>query len=75
MVDIRNLGLVGAIELQPRPGRPGERAMAVFLECWRQGLLVRTTGDTIALSPPLIIKPEQVDEMISIVSFAIEQCQ
>ncbi len=49
--------------------------MAVFLECWRQGLLVRTTGDTIALSPPLIIKPEQVDEMISIVSFAIEQCQ
>lgn len=75
VVDIRNLGLVGAIELQPRPGRPGERAMAVFLECWRQGLLVRTTGDTIALSPPLIIKPEQVDEMISIVSFAIEQCQ
>lgn len=64
VIDVRNLGLIGAIELEPRPGKPGERAFDAFLKCYENGLLVRTTGDTIALSPPLIIEPEHIDEMI-----------
>ncbi len=60
VIDIRNFGLVAGIELQPRPGAPTARAMDVYEECYRQGVIVRTTGDTIALSPPLIIAPEEI---------------
>ena len=55
VIDIRNIGVVGAIELSPIAGAPGKRAFDVMLACWDKGLMVRTTGDTIALSPPLII--------------------
>ena len=55
VIDIRNTGLVGAIELEPIPGSPTKRAFTAFLEAFEKGLLVRTTGDIIALSPPLII--------------------
>ncbi len=61
VVDIRNLGLVAAVELQPRPDAPGRRAMDVFHTCFDEGLLVRVTGDIIALSPPLIIEETQID--------------
>src|SRR5215218_5858417 len=54
VIDLRNIGLVGAIELSPRPGDPGKRGFEVLLGCWERGLLIRTTGDTIAISPPLI---------------------
>ena len=49
MVDIRNFGLVGGIELAPRPGEPGKRAFDVFLDCFAHGVMIRNTGDTIAL--------------------------
>ena len=66
VVDIRNTGLVGAIEFAPRPGSPvGKRAFEVFQGCWDQGLLVRAAGDNIALSPPLIVTDSQIDQMIS----------
>lgn len=71
VVDIRNIGLVAGIELAPRPGLPGARAFDVFLDCFAQGVLVRTTGDTIALSPPLIIEPAQIDELVATVRTAI----
>jgi beta-alanine--pyruvate transaminase len=61
VIDIRNIGLMAAIELQGIPDRPTERAFAAFLKCYERGLLIRTTGDTIALSPPLIIEPAQID--------------
>lgn len=64
VIDIRNLGLVGGIELRPRDGEPGKRAMEVFHDCFDNGLLIRVTGDIIALSPPLIINREQIDFMI-----------
>ena len=64
VIDIRNLGLMGAIELTPRPGQPTARARAVFETAFDAGLLVRTTGDTVALSPPLIISREQIDELV-----------
>lgn len=63
VVDIRNIGLVGAIELAPRDGAPGARAQDVFLECFRRGVLVRATGDTIALAPPLIVSESQLQEL------------
>ncbi len=63
VIDIRNMGLIGAIELAPRPGKPGARGFEAFLKCYDNGVLVRTTGDTIALSPPLIIEKAQIDEL------------
>jgi beta-alanine--pyruvate transaminase len=62
-VDIRNIGLVAGIELDPLAGKPAARAFDVFLKCYERGLLVRTTGDIIALSPPLVITRPQIDEL------------
>jgi beta-alanine--pyruvate transaminase len=64
VIDIRNLGLTGAIELAPREGAPGRRGAEVFQACFDDGALVRATGDIIALSPPLIISQAQVDELV-----------
>ena len=64
VIDIRNIGLIGGVELTPLPGEPGKRAFSLFLDCWEQGLLIRTTGDTVALSPPLIIERSHIDQMI-----------
>ncbi|WP_370320950.1 aspartate aminotransferase family protein [Oricola sp.] len=63
VIDIRNLGLIGAIELEPIAGAPTKRAFSAFLEAYEKGLLIRTTGDIIALSPPLIISKAQIDEL------------
>lgn len=71
VIDIRNMGLVAAIELEPRPGAPGARAFQAFLDCFEAGALVRPTGDTIALSPPLIISRAQVDELVSLLAGVI----
>jgi beta-alanine--pyruvate transaminase len=65
VIDIRNLGLVAGIELQPRAGAPGARAYEVFVKAFEKGILVRVTGDIIALSPPLIITPAQIDELVT----------
>jgi beta-alanine--pyruvate transaminase len=64
VIDIRNLGLIGGIELEPRPGKPTERALEVYGRCFDRGVLVRVTGDIIALSPPLIIEPGQIDQIV-----------
>lgn len=66
VIDIRNLGLVGAVELASRKDAPGARAYDIFVECFKKGLLIRVTGDVIALSPPLIIEKEQIDTIISV---------
>jgi beta-alanine--pyruvate transaminase len=65
VIDIRNLGLVAGVELQPRAGAPGARAYETLVKAFEKGLLIRTTGDTIALSPPLIISPAQIDELVT----------
>jgi beta-alanine--pyruvate transaminase len=65
VIDIRNLGLVAGVELQPRAGAPGARAYEALVKAFEKGLLIRTTGDTIALSPPLIISPAQIDELVT----------
>ena len=71
VIDIRNIGLMGAVELEPRDGAPGMRAFDVFLKCVETGLIVRQTSDVIALSPPLIIAEAQIDELFSILAEAI----
>ena len=63
VIDVRNFGLMAGIELEPRPGKPGTRAFDAFLRGFEQGVLVRTTGDIIALSPPLIINRQQIDDL------------
>jgi beta-alanine--pyruvate transaminase len=68
VVDIRNLGLVAAIELEPRTGAPGGRGFDAFLRAYEAGLLIRVTGDIIALSPPLIIEPAQIAEAAEILA-------
>ena len=71
VVDIRSIGLVGGIELAPRDGAPGARGYAVFVDCFEHGLLVRVTGDIIALSPPLIVTIEQIDTMVATIRAAL----
>jgi beta-alanine--pyruvate transaminase len=72
VIDIRNLGLVAGIELAPRPGAPGARAYDVFTACYRAGVLVRVTGDIVALSPPLIVEETQIDEIVQVLGDVID---
>jgi beta-alanine--pyruvate transaminase len=72
VIDIRNLGLIGAVELDPIEGAPTKRAFAAFLKAYEKGLLLRTTGDTIALCPPLIIEKPQIDELFAILTDVLE---
>ena len=72
VIDIRNIGLVCGVELSARPGRPTARATDVFRKCFDDGVLIRTTGDIIALSPPLIAEKSHVDRMFGTLSDAIK---
>ncbi len=73
VIDVRNIGLVGGVELKPLPGEPAKRAFNIFLDCWDQGLLIRTTGDTIALSPPLIIESSHIERIIDTLRGALRR--
>jgi beta-alanine--pyruvate transaminase len=73
VIDIRNYGLVAGIELEPIAGSPGKRAFDVYLKCFESGLLIRTTGDIVALSPALIIEQKHIDELIEILSRALSE--
>ena len=73
VVDLRNLGLMAAIELEPRAGQAGARAYDLFVDCFNRGALVRAAGETVALSPPLIVEPGQVDELFGVVRAGLKQ--
>jgi beta-alanine--pyruvate transaminase len=73
VIDVRNIGLVGGIELAPIAGQPGKRAFDVFLECWERGVLIRTTGDTVALSPPLIIESSHIEQIVGTLSDVLKK--
>jgi len=73
VIDIRSMGLVAGIELESKPGKPTERAFKTFLKCYEKGLLIRTTGDIIALSPPLIISKAQIDELVGMLGDALRE--
>jgi len=73
VIDIRNIGLIGAIELEPRAGEPTKRAFSCFLDAYERGVLTRTTGDTIALSPPLIIEKHQIDQIVDTIRTVLNE--
>ncbi|MCE2986446.1 MAG: aspartate aminotransferase family protein [Phenylobacterium sp.] len=72
VIDIRNIGLMGAIELSPRPEAPGARGYEVLVKALKAGLLVRATGDIIALSPPLIISADEIGKLFEILGGVLD---
>jgi beta-alanine--pyruvate transaminase len=75
VIDIRNIGLMGAIDLEPRPGKPGERAYDAMLKGCDNGVMLRITGDTLAMSPPLIVTKAQIDEIVTRVGAVLEELE
>ncbi|MBD0335576.1 MAG: aspartate aminotransferase family protein [Cyanobacteria bacterium Co-bin13] len=73
VIDLRNLGIVAGIELEPLSGQPTARAFDIFLKCYERGLLIRTTGDIIALSPPLMLQKQHIDEMFGILTDVLKE--
>jgi beta-alanine--pyruvate transaminase len=71
VIDVRNIGLVAGIELEPRAGKPTARALEVFRWCFDHGVLTRVTGDIVALSPPLIVEKPHVDRLFGTLADAI----
>ena len=74
VIDIRTIGLVAGIELAPLPGKPAQRAFDVYLKCFERGLLIRQTGDILALSPPLIVEKSQIDAMFGLLGEVLKSC-
>jgi len=72
VIDIRNMGLIGAVELEPVAGAPTKRAFSAFLKGYEKGIMIRTTGDIIAMSPPLIIEKEHIDQLIGTLKDVLE---
>ena len=75
VIDIRNLGLVGGIELEPRAGAVGRRGLEAHLKCFEAGVLVRFTGDILALSPPLIIEEAQIGRIVETIRTALQSIE
>ena len=73
VIDIRNLGLVAGIELEPRPGEAGKRTYEVFLDCFENGVLVRQSGEILALSPPLTVTESQIAEIVESMAKALRR--
>jgi beta-alanine--pyruvate transaminase len=73
VIDIRAMGLVAGIELEPRAAQAGSRGYDIFLDCFERGMLIRVTGDIIALSPPLIIEREQIDTIAAMLADALRR--
>ncbi|ESQ76604.1 aspartate aminotransferase family protein [Asticcacaulis sp. AC402] len=75
VIDIRNLGLIGGIELASRPGAATVRALEVFDRCFDKGLMIRVTGDIIALSPPLILEKAHIDRIVETLRAALSEVE
>jgi beta-alanine--pyruvate transaminase len=72
VIDVRTIGLMAAVELEPRPGAPGRRGIEALERAFRSGLLIRVTADVVALSPPLIVQPDQIDQIFTMLRAVIE---
>jgi len=74
VVDCRNLGLIGAIELAGRPGAAyGTRAFEVFEKCWDKGVFVRPVGEALAFCPPLVAEKKHLDLMFGVVGEMVKE--
>jgi beta-alanine--pyruvate transaminase len=66
VTDIRNLGLMAGIDLEPKAGEPvGSRGYAAMVAAFEAGILIRNTGDTLAMSPPLIVGEAEIDRLVT----------
>jgi beta-alanine--pyruvate transaminase len=65
VIDIRNIGLIAAIELAPRPGAPGARGLETHIKAFEKGSYIRSTGDVLAFAPPLIIQKAEIDQLFA----------
>ncbi len=72
VADIRNIGLLAAIDLTPRPGVAGARGNAVHAACLEAGVLIRNSGDTLVLSPPLVISEAQIAQVFDSIGAALQ---
>ncbi|MDG1162465.1 MAG: aspartate aminotransferase family protein [Burkholderiales bacterium] len=72
VIDIRNMGLMGGVELKPIAGSPGKRAHSVFMNCYENGVLVRAAGDTIALTPSFIASKSHIDQIVETIKSALK---
>ncbi|MEY4729358.1 MAG: hypothetical protein RL020_516, partial [Pseudomonadota bacterium] len=68
VIDVRNMGLVAGVELEPYAGKPSAKAYEVFTRCYQKGILVRYTGDILAFSPPLIIEKKEIDQLFGVLA-------
>jgi beta-alanine--pyruvate transaminase len=75
VADIRNIGLAAAVELEPIEGKPGARALKVFERGMDEGMLYRFTGETIAMAPPFISTPAEIEAMIEKLRLAIRSAR
>ena len=73
VLDIRSIGLVGGVQLAANAEGVGKRGFQVFEQCFADDLMVRCTGDTIAMSPPLIINKTQIDTLVDKLANAIRK--
>ncbi len=73
VIDIRNMGLIGAVELDGIAGEPTKRAFGAFLDAYEKGILIRTTGDIIAMSPPLIVSKGDIDRLIGVLGDVLRE--
>ena len=72
VIDIRNMGLIAAVEIQAKDGAIGARGFETMKKAWDLGVMIRANGDTIAFSPPLIVENSQIDQMFDVTKKAIE---
>jgi beta-alanine--pyruvate transaminase len=72
VVDIRNIGLLAAIDVTPRDGAPGARGAECAKRCFDDGILIRSSGDTLVLSPPLIIAESEIEMVFATIRRALD---
>ena len=75
VIDIRTAGLLGAVELRSRPGAAGARGAEAAQACFDAGVLIRNAGDTIILSPPLVIQPAEIDRIFETIGTALKRIE
>jgi beta-alanine--pyruvate transaminase len=71
IIDIRNCQLAAAVELAPIEGKPGLRAVKVFEEALKRGVLFRFSGDMLVMGPPMISTPDEIGNMVDVLRASI----
>jgi beta-alanine--pyruvate transaminase len=64
VLDVRAIGIAAGVDLAPRPGAPGERGYEAMERAFHdEDLVIRITGDTLAIAPPLIVSEAEIGEI------------